>query len=117
MYRKLMPGPAFAPGAATTEHRRRRTTMKLTILGATGATGTFLVGQALAAGHDVTAVVRDPARLAVPAPPRPRRPAPAAVMAPPSIRPVLAGAAPEISGLGPRRTGPTTVIQDSVRSI
>ena len=37
-------------------------TMKLTILGATGATGTTLTGQALAAGHEVTAVVRDPAR-------------------------------------------------------
>ena len=38
--------------------------MKLTILGATGATGTCLTSQALAAGHEVTAVVRDPARLA-----------------------------------------------------
>ena len=38
--------------------------MKLTILGATGATGTYLTSQALAAGHEVTAVVRDPARLA-----------------------------------------------------
>jgi putative NADH-flavin reductase len=36
--------------------------MKLTILGATGATGTCLTSQALAAGHEVTAVVRDPAR-------------------------------------------------------
>ena len=45
-------------------------TMKLTILGATGATGIALTGQALAAGHEVTAVVRDPARLAVPAQPR-----------------------------------------------
>ncbi len=43
--------------------------MKLTIFGATGATGTSLTGQALAAGHEVTAVVRDPARLAVPAQP------------------------------------------------
>src|SRR5258706_135366 len=42
-------------------------TMKLTILGATGATGTTLTGQALAAGHEVTAVVRDPARLGDPA--------------------------------------------------
>lgn len=41
--------------------------MKLTIFGATGGTGTCLTEQALAAGHSVTAVVRDPARLAVPA--------------------------------------------------
>ena len=39
--------------------------MRLTIFGATGATGTALTEQALAAGHDVTAVVRDPGRLTV----------------------------------------------------
>ena len=44
--------------------------MELTIFGATGVTGTSLTGQALAAGHEVTAVVRDPARLSVPHSPR-----------------------------------------------
>src|SRR5690349_9628927 len=37
--------------------------MKLLILGATGATGRELLVQALHAGHDVTALVRDPAGL------------------------------------------------------
>jgi putative NADH-flavin reductase len=37
--------------------------VKLTILGATGGVGRHLVTQALAAGHHVTAVVRDPAKL------------------------------------------------------
>lgn len=37
--------------------------MNLAILGATGATGRHVVEQALAAGHSVTAVVRDPSRL------------------------------------------------------
>lgn len=37
--------------------------MKLTIFGATGRTGRPLVAQALAAGHEVTVLVRDPARL------------------------------------------------------
>lgn len=32
--------------------------MRLTVFGATGSTGTHLVGQARAAGDDVTAVVR-----------------------------------------------------------
>jgi putative NADH-flavin reductase len=41
--------------------------MELTIFGATGATGTCLTELALAAGHQVTAVVRDPARMSVPA--------------------------------------------------
>lgn len=39
--------------------------MKLAIFGATGGTGAQLMQQALAAGHDVTAVARDPARLHV----------------------------------------------------
>lgn len=39
--------------------------MKLTVFGATGRTGHHCVRQALAKGHDVTAVVRDPARLQV----------------------------------------------------
>jgi putative NADH-flavin reductase len=90
--------------------------MKLTILGATGATGTCLTRQALAAGHGVTAVVRDPSRLPVPAQPR-LRTVTADVMDPASITPAIAGADAVISAVGPRGTGPTTVIQDSVRSI
>ncbi len=39
--------------------------MKLTVFGATGGVGKEIVRQALAAGHEVTAVVRDPARLSV----------------------------------------------------
>src|ERR1700693_3235244 len=90
--------------------------MKLTILGATGATGTCLTSQALAAGHEVTAVVRDPARLA--GPPHPRlRTVTADVMDPASIAPAIKGADAVISAVGPRGTGPTTVIQDSVHSI
>ncbi|MFF2010116.1 NAD(P)-dependent oxidoreductase [Streptomyces sp. NPDC058195] len=40
--------------------------MRITVFGATGGVGRELVRQAVAAGHEVTAVVRDPARLAVP---------------------------------------------------
>jgi uncharacterized protein YbjT (DUF2867 family) len=42
--------------------------MNLTILGAAGATGTQLAGQALAAGHHVTALVRSPEKLTVTGP-------------------------------------------------
>jgi putative NADH-flavin reductase len=40
--------------------------MRFTVFGATGGTGRQLVQQALDAGHEVTAVVRDPSRLPVP---------------------------------------------------
>ncbi|XP_029961304.1 flavin reductase (NADPH)-like [Salarias fasciatus] len=39
--------------------------MKIAVLGATGQTGQFLVNQALQQGHTVTAIVRNPAKLAV----------------------------------------------------
>ncbi|MFE7548523.1 NAD(P)-dependent oxidoreductase [Streptomyces gardneri] len=39
--------------------------MRLTVFGATGGIGREIVRQALASGHEVTAVVRDPARLGV----------------------------------------------------
>jgi uncharacterized protein YbjT (DUF2867 family) len=41
--------------------------MRVTVFGATGGVGSEVVRQGLAAGHDVVAVVRDPARLTVPA--------------------------------------------------
>src|SRR5438067_242548 len=37
--------------------------MKVLIIGATGKTGSILTERALAAGHDVTALVRDPSKL------------------------------------------------------
>jgi putative NADH-flavin reductase len=72
--------------------------MKLTIVAATGGIGRQLLQQALAAGHDVTAVVRNPAKLAVEV---------AAVTAdlaspdPAALEPALAGADAVLSGLGP----------------
>jgi len=90
--------------------------MKLTIFGATGATGTTLTAQALAAGHEVTAVVRDVSRLQIPDHQR-LRVVTADVMDPASVAPVIDGTDAVISAVGPRNTGPTTVIRDSVRSI
>lgn len=42
--------------------------MKLFVLGATGATGTQFVSQALAGGHEVTSYVRDPTKITPPQP-------------------------------------------------
>ena len=90
--------------------------MKLTVFGATGGTGTSLVEQALGAGHDVTAVVRNPARLAVPAQPG-LRVVTADVLDPAAIGPALAVADAVMSAVGPHGTGRTTISQDSTRSI
>jgi putative NADH-flavin reductase len=73
--------------------------MKLTVFAATGGIGRQLLDQALAADHDVTAVVRNPATL------------PAEVRAvtadlttagPAALEPAVAGADAVLSGLGPR---------------
>jgi len=90
--------------------------MRLTVFGATGGIGTEVVRQAPARDHEVTAVVRDPARLAVP------RAATltvttADVIDPAAIKPALDGADAVISALGPRRCGPPAILTDSMRAI
>lgn len=45
------------------ERRDAVTPMKLAVFGASGRTGKHVVEQALALGHEVTAIVRDPAKL------------------------------------------------------
>ncbi|MFG1694524.1 NAD(P)-dependent oxidoreductase [Nonomuraea sp. NPDC049309] len=90
--------------------------MKITVFGATGGTGTRLVRQGLQRGHEVTAVVRDPARL--PAELRERADVVVAdVMDPDAITPAVAGRDAVLSAMGPRGTGPTTVCSSSARSI
>jgi putative NADH-flavin reductase len=90
--------------------------VRLTIFGASGGTGTQLVRQALERGHEVTAVVRDPARLDVPAHDR-LNVVTADVTDPAAIEQPVAGADAVVSALGPRGTGPTTVCQDGARGI
>jgi len=90
--------------------------MKLAIFGASGATGACLARQALDAGHEVTAVVRDPARLTVPAQAR-LQVITADVMDPASISLVVADSDAVITAIGPRGTRPSTLRQDSTRSI
>ncbi|HUD79673.1 MAG TPA: NAD(P)-binding oxidoreductase [Streptosporangiaceae bacterium] len=90
--------------------------MKLTIFGATGGVGACLVQQALAAGHEVTAVVRDPARLSVASGPG-LRVLTADIMDPAAIEPAVTAADAVLTSVGPRGTGPTSVITDSINSI
>ncbi|MFI6512643.1 NAD(P)-dependent oxidoreductase [Streptosporangium sp. NPDC050855] len=77
--------------------------MKLTVCGATGGTGQEVVRQALEAGHEVTAVVRDPARL--PGDLAGARVVTADVTDPRSLRPAIEGRDAVLSGLGARSRG------------
>jgi putative NADH-flavin reductase len=90
--------------------------MRLTVFGATGGIGTEVVGQALDAGHEVVAVVRDPGRMRVPATAG-LDVIHADVMNPDAITPAVEAVDAVVSALGPRGTGPTTVCSDGVRSI
>ncbi|WP_069884613.1 NAD(P)-dependent oxidoreductase [Streptomyces luteocolor] len=91
--------------------------MKLTVFGATGGVGREIVRQALAAGHEVTAVVRDPARLEVTG--EGLRVVRADLRDPEALRPAVAGRDAVLSGLGARRradagTGIATQLTRSV---
>jgi putative NADH-flavin reductase len=73
--------------------------MQLTIIAATGGIGRQALEQALAAGHDVTAVVRDPSRLSSAV----RTVAvDLAAADPAALEPAVAGADAVLSALGPR---------------
>ena len=90
--------------------------MKLTIFGATGATGTELARQALDAGHEITAVVRDPGRMSVPVQSR-LTVITADVMDPVAISPAVADADAVITAIAPHGVGRSTLRQDSTHSI
>ncbi|WP_318214006.1 NAD(P)-dependent oxidoreductase [Streptomyces sp. SCL15-6] len=74
--------------------------MKLTVFGATGGIGQEVVRQALDAGHQVTAVVRDPARLPVAG--EGLEVFRADLADPAAVRPAVAGRDAVLSGLGAR---------------
>jgi putative NADH-flavin reductase len=90
--------------------------MKITLFGATGGTGSQVLDLACAAGHEVTAVVRDPARLTGDG--RQLMVVMANVMDPKAIGPLVAGRDAVVTAIGPRegRT-PSTVQTDSTGSI
>lgn len=96
--------------------RKARDAVNITILGATGGTGTQAVRQALKAGHRVTAVVRDPSRLDVP-----QQEAldvvTADVTEPRRLRPLLEGRDAVLSGLGPKSRRQTGIASASTRAL
>ncbi|WP_375373488.1 NAD(P)-dependent oxidoreductase [Micromonospora sp. ATA51] len=89
--------------------------MKLTIVGATGGIGRHLVDQAAAAGDDVTAVVRDPAKLGD---------VPVRVVAadlatadPATLRAAFTGTDAVLSGLGPRSSADAGIATRGTRAV
>lgn len=88
--------------------------MKLTVVAATGGVGRHVLEQAVDAGHDVTAVVRDPARLT-----RPVRTVVADLAAPDAavLEPAVAGADAVLSGLGPRNAAEHGIVSRGTRAI
>jgi putative NADH-flavin reductase len=88
--------------------------MKLTIFAASGGIGRHLVGRALAAGHDVTAVARNPASL--PADVRPVR-ADLATAQPAALATAVGGADAVLSALGPRSKADSGIASTGTRAI
>lgn len=89
--------------------------MKLIVFGATGGIGSQVISQALAAGHTVTAVARNPAaittehaRLTV---------VQGDVLEPHTLDQPMAGQDAVVSALGVRSRTPTTVYSDGVANI
>ena len=89
--------------------------MRLLILGATGGTGRALLDQASRRGHEVTALVRSPQKLAMaPKSVTVLRGDPLSVA---ELRMVLPGHDAVLTALGPPGFGRTTIFTDSGRSI
>ena len=98
----LHPEPdATADTRATRQPETRRDQLKVTVFGATGGIGGHVVRQALAAGHRVTAVVRDPARFDMSHSALEVTTVPG-LADPEALRAALEGSDAAISGVGPR---------------
>ncbi|ATY16040.1 NADH-flavin reductase [Amycolatopsis sp. AA4] len=89
--------------------------MKITVLGASGRIGGLAVREALARGWHVTAVVRDPARLTVPA--HPRLDVAVHSLTDPGLADAVTGRDAVVLALGPTDLKPTTVNSDGTRSV
>jgi putative NADH-flavin reductase len=88
--------------------------MKLTIIAATGGVGRELLEQAVAAGHDVTAVVRNPGKLS-----REVRAVTTDMTAPDpeAMESAVAGTDAVLSGLGPHSNSDAGVASRGIRAI
>ena len=90
--------------------------MRITVFGATGGTGRLVVEQGLAAGHEVTAVIRDRTRLPVPDQDR-LRVAVAPRLDHEAVLAAVTGADAVVDALGANDLKPTTVRVDAAEVI
>ncbi|MGW4483861.1 NAD(P)-dependent oxidoreductase [Amycolatopsis sp. NPDC004368] len=89
--------------------------MKITVLGASGRTGTLAVREALARGWHVTAVVRSPSRLHVAS--HPRLDVAVCSLDDPTLASALLGRDAIVLALGAPDRRPTTVNADGARAV
>jgi putative NADH-flavin reductase len=89
--------------------------MRLTVFGATGGIGQEIVRQGLVSGHEVTAVVRDPARFTVTG--ERLTVHRADLTAPDTLRTAVAGRDAVLSGLGARSRADAGVATTLTRSV
>lgn len=89
--------------------------MKVAVFGATGGTGRRVVESALAQGHEVTALVRDPAKLAI------SNPALTVVtgnvMDAAAVEKTLSGAAAAVVSLGNTSNNPERVVSEGTKVV
>jgi uncharacterized protein YbjT (DUF2867 family) len=88
--------------------------VRVTVLGATGGTGALVVREAVAAGHDVTVLVRDPARLT---PTDGVRVVTGDARDPEAVMQAVAPANGLISAIGTRQRGRSTTITDCMATV
>jgi putative NADH-flavin reductase len=89
--------------------------MNLTVLGATGGTGRQVVEEALAGGHQVTALARDPGKLGLQ---NPRlRVVQGSIQEASAVEEAIAGADAVVSALGPRSNQPVYEISQGMAVI
>jgi putative NADH-flavin reductase len=89
--------------------------MRIAVVGATGGIGRHLVAQAVAAGHEVTAVVRDPRRL--PHPPGRVSTVDLSAADPVALAKAFEGCDAVLSGLGARTRHETGIALRGTRSV
>jgi putative NADH-flavin reductase len=107
------PEEAEEPASSSSTYRRG---MKVLIIGATGATGQILMREALAQGHEVTALARNPSALLAPEDHRLRVLQGNALDAS-EVEAAVAGQDAVLSALGTRSSRPTTLFSESTHNL